>query len=152
MPIIRLTSRAASLCVFLYSCYTIYMQKKYNPQEIEAKWQKIWDESGIYNVQENSSKPKRYVMEMLPYPSGASLHVGHMLGYVATDVYARFSRMSGYNVLRPVGCDAFGLPAENYAIKTQTPPQESTEKAIKASIEQIKRTGMGYDWSTEVNT
>ncbi len=128
------------------------MQKKYIPSDIEAKWQKIWDESGMYTADDSSSKPKRFVMEMLPYPSGASLHVGHMLGYVATDVYARFSRMSGYNVLRPVGWDAFGLPAENYAIKTQTLPQESTAAAIKASIEQLKRTGMGYDWAREVNT
>ena len=98
----------------------------YNHKEIEAKWQKYWLENNTFQTSEND-KPKYYVLDMFPYPSGSGLHVGHALGYVATDIVARFKRMKGFNVLHPMGWDAFGLPAEQYAIKTGTHPKQTTE-------------------------
>lgn len=126
--------------------------KRYNPSEIESKWQKIWSETKLYEVTEDSSKPKKYVAGMFPYPSGAGLHVGHVRNYSIVDVIARFNRQQGYNVLNPIGWDTFGLPAENYAIKTGTPPAVSTATNIKNFKNQFLRLGMSIDWSREINT
>ncbi|MCW5907421.1 MAG: leucine--tRNA ligase [Chitinophagales bacterium] len=125
---------------------------EYKFTEIEDKWKKIWAEKEVYKVTEDSSKPKYYVLDMFPYPSGAGLHVGHPLGYVASDIYARYKRMKGYNVLHPMGYDAFGLPAEQYAIETGTHPAETTAKAIKRYREQLDKIGFSFDWSREVKT
>src|SRR5665213_3953362 len=97
--------------------------KRYNPKDIEPKWQKVWSEQKIYQAAENSSKPKKYVLEYFPYPSGAAMHVGHVRNYTIGDAVSRFARMQGYNVLHPMGWDAFGLPAENYAIKNHVSPR-----------------------------
>ncbi|MDC7244729.1 MAG: leucine--tRNA ligase [Sphaerochaetaceae bacterium] len=124
-------------------------------KEIELKWQKFWEENQSYSVSEDPSfdKDKRvYVLDMFPYPSGAGLHVGHPEGYTATDIYCRFLRMNGYNVLHPMGFDSFGLPAENYAIKTGTHPKSTTEANIDNFRKQIKRLGFSYDWSREIST
>ncbi len=124
-------------------------------QNIEPKWQKYWDEHKTFRVTEDSSFPKNkraYVLDMFPYPSGAGLHVGHPEGYTATDIYCRYLRMNGFNVLHPMGYDAFGLPAENYAIKTGTHPAETTFKNIEHFTEQIKALGFSYDWDREVRT
>jgi len=123
----------------------------YNHQEIEKKWQQKWDEIQLYKTSD-SPKNKKYVLDMFPYPSGAGLHVGHPEGYTATDILTRFLRMNGYDVLHPMGWDAFGLPAENYAIKMGVPPAESTAQNIIRFREQIKSIGLSYDWSREVNT
>ncbi|MBS1684861.1 MAG: leucine--tRNA ligase [Bacteroidetes bacterium] len=119
---------------------------------IEQKWRKQWEDNGIYRVTEDTTKPKYYVLDMFPYPSGAGLHVGHPLGYVASDIYARYKRLKGFNVLHPMGFDAFGLPAEQYAIETGTPPQVTTDKAIATYKEQLGKIGFSYDWSREVKT
>ena len=104
----------------------------YSHKTIEAKWQKYWSENSTFKSEEESSiKPKYYVLDMFPYPSGAGLHVGHALGYVATDIVARYKRMKGFNVLHPMGWDAFGLPAEQYAIKTGTHPKITTQENVK---------------------
>lgn len=126
--------------------------QRYNPKEIESKWQKIWAESKIYEVTEDSDKPKSYVTAMFPYPSGAGLHVGHVRNYSITDAIARFQRQNGKNVLSTIGWDGFGLPAENYAIKTGTPPAVSTAQNIANFKSQLSRLGMSYDWSRELNT
>jgi leucyl-tRNA synthetase len=125
---------------------------KYNNKEIEKKWQQYWEETQMFATEANSSKKKYYILDMFPYPSGAGLHVGHPEGYTATDIIAKYKKMNGYNVLHPMGWDSFGLPAENYAIKTGTPPQESTDGNIKNFTRQIKSIGFGYDWSREVTT
>jgi leucyl-tRNA synthetase len=125
---------------------------KYNPQEIEAKWQKKWAESKAYELDENSVKPKRYILDMFPYPSGAGLHVGHVESYTATDIYTRYIRMKGFEALHPQGWDAFGLPAENYAIKTGIHPSETTKQAIETFKRQMNSLGLSYDWSREVNS
>ena len=106
----------------------------------------------MYKVTEDTSLPKYYVLDMFPYPSGAGLHVGHPLGYVASDIYARYKRLKGFNVLHPMGFDAFGLPAEQYAIETGTPPEITTEKAINTYKEQLSKIGFSYDWSRELRT
>lgn len=126
--------------------------ERYNHLEIEPKWQKIWDEKEIYKAEDNAKKPKLYVLDMFPYPSGAGLHVGHPEGYTATDIFSRKKRMEGVNVLHPMGWDAFGLPAENYAIKTGTHPSKTTAENIKTFKRQIKALGFSYDWSREVDT
>ncbi|HET7630377.1 MAG TPA: class I tRNA ligase family protein [Candidatus Saccharimonadales bacterium] len=126
--------------------------QRYNPGEIESKWQKIWSETKLYDVSQDQSKPKKYVAGMFPYPSGAGLHVGHVRNYSIVDVIARFHRQQGYNVLNPIGWDTFGLPAENYAIKTGTPPAVSTATNIKNFKNQFLRLGMSIDWSRELNT
>jgi len=124
----------------------------YNPQSIEPKWQKIWDEKKSFRTDFDPSKPKFYVLDMFPYPSGSGLHVGHPEGYTATDIVARYKRMKGFNVLHPMGWDAFGLPAENYALKTGTHPRITTEKNISTFRKQLKRIGFAYDWDREVDT
>jgi len=125
---------------------------EYNHKKIEAKWQKKWEELNLHQADDNSKKKKKYILDMFPYPSGAGLHVGHPEGYTATDIYSRYLRMNDYNVLHPMGWDAFGLPAENYAIKNGVHPNESTNKNIDTFRRQIKSLGLSYDWSREVNT
>lgn len=129
--------------------------EKYSFKEIEAKWQKYWKENQIFKCEEDNNYPKEkrcYVLDMFPYPSGEGLHVGHPEGYTATDIYSRFLRMSGYNVLHPMGFDSFGLPAENYAIKTGTHPLITTEKNIKNFERQIEALGFSYDWTRKIST
>ena len=125
---------------------------EYNFKEIEAKWQQEWKEKGIYKVDVDNSRPKFYVLDMFPYPSGAGLHVGHPLGYIASDIYSRYKRLCGYNVLHPMGYDAFGLPAEQYAIQTGQHPAVTTEQNIARYREQLDKIGFSYDWSREVRT
>jgi leucyl-tRNA synthetase len=125
---------------------------EYNPKDFELKWQKKWEKDKEFEVRDSSKKPKFFILDMFPYPSGDGLHVGHPRGYVGTDVIAHYMRMKGYNVLHPMGWDAFGLPAENYAIKTGIQPSISTEKNIKRFKEQMKSIGLSYDWSREINT
>ena len=126
--------------------------KEYNHLKIEPKWRKIWAKTGINKTQEKSSQPKFYILDMFPYPSGVGLHVGHPRGYIATDIYSRFIKMNGYNVLHPMGWDAFGLPSENYAIKNKISPIVATKTNIKRFKEQISIMGLNYDWSREINT
>lgn len=125
---------------------------KYNPKEIEAKWQKYWSENQTFKTEAVSDKPKYFVLDMFPYPSGAGLHVGHPLGYIASDIYARYKRHCGFNVLHPQGYDSFGLPAEQYAIQTGQHPALTTEVNIKRYREQLDRIGFSFDWSREVRT
>ena len=124
----------------------------YNHEEIENKWQKKWEEDELYRTQESTDKEKCYVLDMFPYPSGEGLHVGHPKGYIATDIYSRYKRMSGYNVLHPMGWDAFGLPAENFALKNKVHPREAVEKNIARFKEQLSVIGFSYDWEREINT
>ena len=125
---------------------------EYKFKEIESKWQKKWAAEGTYKVTEDPSKPKYYVLDMFPYPSGAGLHVGHPLGYIASDIYSRYKRLKGFNVLHPMGYDAFGLPAEQYAIQTGQHPEVTTEKNTARYREQLDRIGFSYDWDREVRT
>ncbi|HOZ52410.1 MAG TPA: class I tRNA ligase family protein, partial [Chitinophagaceae bacterium] len=125
---------------------------QYNFREIEKKWHQIWTETQAYKISNDTSKPKCYVLDMFPYPSGAGLHVGHPLGYIASDIYARYKRLKGYNVLHPMGFDSFGLPAEQYAIETGQHPTETTEKNIARYKEQLNNIGFSFDWSREVQT
>jgi leucyl-tRNA synthetase len=125
---------------------------EYNFTEIEKKWQKYWEENKTFNVKEDPDKPKYYVLDMYPYPSGSGLHVGHPEGYTATDIVARYKRMRGFNVLHPMGWDAFGLPAEQYAIQTGTHPAVTTNKNCDTFRKQIKSLGLAYDWDREINT
>lgn len=125
---------------------------EYNFTEIEKKWQAFWAADKTFEVKADSSKPKYYVLDMFPYPSGAGLHVGHPLGYIASDIYSRYKRLKGFNVLHPMGYDAFGLPAEQYAIQTGQHPATTTEKNICRYREQLDRIGFSYDWSREVRT
>ncbi|MEP1152064.1 MAG: leucine--tRNA ligase [Balneola sp.] len=124
----------------------------YNPSAIETKWQKYWLENKTFKTPTDTSKPKYYVLDMFPYPSGSGLHVGHPEGYTATDIIARYKRMNGFNVLHPMGWDAFGLPAEQYAVKTGTHPKITTEKNVNKFREQLQAIGFSYDWDREVNT
>ncbi len=130
------------------------MTDKYDHNKVEAKWQEKWSKEGIYEFSENSSvkSKKRYVLDMFPYPSGSTMHVGHLEGYVGTDILSRYLRMKGYSVLHPMGWDAFGLPAENYAIKTGIKPDKSTHDNIKTFKRQLEISGMSYDWSKEIDT
>ncbi len=125
---------------------------EYNFREVERKWQNYWRQNHTYKVEIDSSKPKFYVLDMFPYPSGAGLHVGHPLGYIASDIYSRYKRQSGFNVLHPMGYDAYGLPAEQYAIQTGQHPAVTTENNIKRYREQLDKIGFSYDWSREVRT
>ena len=126
--------------------------KEYDFKTIEQTWQDKWRTDGLYKVFEHTEKPKCYVLDMFPYPSGAGLHVGHPLGYIASDIYARYKRLKGYNVLHPMGYDSFGLPAEQYAIQTGQHPAITTEKNIARYREQLDKIGFCYDWSREVRT
>jgi leucyl-tRNA synthetase len=125
---------------------------KYSFTEIEKKWQKYWDDMKTFKVDVDPSKPKFYTLDMFPYPSGSGLHVGHPEGYTATDIVSRYKKMKGFNVLHPMGWDSFGLPAENYAIKTGTHPHDVTEKNIKIFKKQLKSLGFAYDWDREIAT
>jgi leucyl-tRNA synthetase len=125
--------------------------KKYNPSEIEKKWQDYWREHGTYTTKE-SGENSFYILDMFPYPSGEGLHVGHPKGYIATDIYSRLKRMQGFDVLHPMGFDAFGLPAEQYAIKNKLNPRSATEKNVARYKEQLEILGLDYDWDREVNT
>ncbi len=125
---------------------------KYNFLEIEKKWQKFWSNNRVYEVKNSSTKPKFYVLDMFPYPSGAGLHVGHPLGYIASDIFSRYKRHKGYNVLHPQGYDSFGLPAEQYAITTGQHPRKTTSNNIKMYRTQLDRMGFGFDWSREIRT
>ena len=125
---------------------------EYNFKEIERKWQAYWAANHTFKAEIDNSKPKYYVLDMFPYPSGAGLHVGHPLGYIASDIYSRYKRLCGFNVLHPMGYDAFGLPAEQYAIQTGQHPALTTEKNIARYREQMDRIGFSYDWSREVRT
>lgn len=125
---------------------------QYDHLKIEKKWQKEWTKTGIYKTKEGGNKPKSYVLDMFPYPSGTGLHVGHPKGYIATDTYARYKTMNGFNVLHPMGWDAFGLPAEEFAIKNKIHPSIATKKNVKRYKEQLSILGFNYDWSREVNT
>ena len=125
---------------------------KYNFLEIEKKWQKFWSDNKVYEVKNASTKPKFYVLDMFPYPSGAGLHVGHPLGYIASDIFARYKRHKGYHVLHPQGYDSFGLPAEQYAITTGQHPKKTTSDNIEIYRSQLDRMGFGFDWSREIRT
>ena len=129
-----------------------FRMTEYNHQSIEKKWQKFWEENQTYKVEIDHTKPKFYVLDMFPYPSGAGLHVGHPLGYIASDIYSRYKKLKGFNVLHPMGFDSFGLPAEQYAIQTGQHPAKTTENNITTYIQQLKNLGFGYDWSREVRT
>lgn len=126
--------------------------KRYNPKEIEPKWQKTWEDSGVYRASEDNAKPKKYVLEYFPYPSGAAMHVGHVRNYTIGDAISRFNRMQGYNVLHPMGWDAFGLPAENYAIKTGVSPRQAIDQNTARFKQQLVQMGFGYDWSREIDS
>ena len=125
---------------------------EYNFKEIETKWQKLWNDRKTYHVEVDNTRPKFYVLDMFPYPSGAGLHVGHPLGYIASDIYSRYKRLCGFNVLHPMGYDAFGLPAEQYAIQTGQHPAVTTEQNINRYREQMDKIGFCYDWDREVRT
>lgn len=126
--------------------------KRYVPKEIEPKWQQIWEDSGIYRATEDATKPKRYVLEYFPYPSGAAMHVGHVRNYTIGDAVSRFMRMQGFNVLHPMGWDAFGLPAENYAIKNNVSPRQAIDDNTKRFKQQLTQMGFSYDWSREIDS
>ena len=124
----------------------------YNHKEIEKKWQNYWAENKTFKANDNLGQKKFYALDMFPYPSGAGLHVGHPEGYTATDIISRYKRMQGYNVLHPMGWDAFGLPAEQYALDTGNDPREFTKKNVQTFKRQIQELGFSYDWDREVNT
>ncbi len=125
---------------------------QYNPRAIEKKWKKYWEDHQVYKVSNDSDKPKYYVLDMFPYPSGSGLHVGHPLGYIASDIFSRYKRLCGFNVLHPMGYDAFGLPAEQYAITTGVHPAKSTEENIQRYRGQLDNLGFSFDWSRQVKT
>ncbi len=125
---------------------------EYKFSDIEKKWQKVWKDRNTYHVENHSDRPKYYVLDMFPYPSGAGLHVGHPLGYIASDIVARYKRLDGFNVLHPMGFDSFGLPAEQYAIQTGQHPEKTTKENIARYIEQMNKIGFSFDWDREVRT
>ena len=140
-------------CLILAKLILLFaFMKKYNPKEIEKRWQSFWLKKGINKTDNKSDKPKYYILDMFPYPSGAGLHVGHPKGYIATDVVARMKMMQGSNVLHPMGWDAFGLPAENYAIANKVHPKVATDKNIATFKKQLGKIGFTHDWSREINT
>ena len=124
----------------------------YNFRTIEKKWQDYWKANQTNSSEVDHSLPKYYVLDMFPYPSGSGLHVGHPLGYIASDIISRYKRLKGFNVLHPMGFDSFGLPAEQYAIKTGRHPKETTEINIKRFKDQLDNLGLSYDWSREIKT
>ena len=128
------------------------LQQKYNPAVIEPKWQEFWEKEGSFRTSEDRTKPKFYALIEFPYPSGEGLHVGHPRPYTALDIVSRKRRMEGYNVLFPMGWDAFGLPTENYAIKNKIHPRVVTERNIARFKQQLRSLGFSFDWSREVNT
>ncbi|MBI5766021.1 class I tRNA ligase family protein, partial [Candidatus Falkowbacteria bacterium] len=130
----------------------MFENEKYNPSEIEPKWQKYWERNKLFEAKDFNEKPKYYCLIEFPYPSGEGLHMGHPRSYTAMDIIARKRRMQGFNVLYPIGWDAFGLPAENYAIKTGAHPKIKTEENIKFFRRQLKSIGFSFDWSREINT
>src|SRR5690606_31386546 len=136
--------------IFAYSRKSDKMD--YQFKEIEQRWQAFWAANQTYKVINTSDKPKYYVLDMFPYPSGAGLHVGHPLGYIASDIYARYKRLKGFNVLHPMGYDSFGLPAEQYAIQTGQHPAVTTAKNIDRYRVQLDKIGFSFDWSREVRT
>jgi leucyl-tRNA synthetase len=125
---------------------------EYAFSDIEKKWQDSWKKNNAYTVSNTSQRPKYYVLDMFPYPSGAGLHVGHPLGYIASDIFSRYKRLKGFNVLHPMGYDSFGLPAEQYAIEHGIPPAISTDQNIATFRSQLDKIGFCYDWSREVRT
>jgi leucyl-tRNA synthetase len=126
--------------------------KDYDFQKIEPYWQTFWEENKTFRTTDDTSRPKYYVLDMFPYPSGSGLHIGHPEGYTATDIVARYRRARGFNVLHPIGWDAFGLPAEQHAVKTGAHPRANTEANIKTFRRQLKALGFAYDWEREINT
>jgi leucyl-tRNA synthetase len=128
------------------------MRSEYQFREIEKQWQSFWEKNDTFKSQINKDKPKYFVLDMFPYPSGAGLHVGHPLGYIASDIISRYKRLMGFEVLHPMGFDSFGLPAEQYAIQTGQHPAVTTENNIAKYIEQLKNMGFSFDWSREVRT
>ncbi len=134
------------------SCYNGQHMNRYNPKEIEPKWQKYWEDNSSFRAADDAKEEKNYVLDMFPYPSANGLHVGHPEGYTATDILSRYRRMKGFNVLHPMGWDAFGLPAENFAIKTGVHPDKSTHGNITNFTRQIKSLGFSYDWEREIDT
>ena len=128
------------------------MSKTHDHHAIEAKWQAYWEEHRPFRAVEDATKPKFYCLDMFPYPSGSGLHVGHLEGYTATDIVSRYKRMKGFNVLHPMGWDAFGLPAEQYAVKTGIHPAMTTAQNIATFKRQMKRVGLSYDWERELST
>jgi leucyl-tRNA synthetase len=127
------------------------MTELYDPRAIEPKWQGLWEKEKTFEVKEDPSRPKYYLLEMFPYPSGR-IHMGHVRNYTIGDVVARYRKMQGFNVLHPMGWDAFGMPAENAAIQNKTHPAQWTQKNIDSMREQLKRMGFSYDWTREVAT
>ncbi|HEY5146050.1 MAG TPA: class I tRNA ligase family protein, partial [Polyangiaceae bacterium] len=127
-------------------------RERYEPASIEPKWQRIWDEQATFRATRRPGKKKLYILDMFPYPSGSGLHVGHPEGYTATDIVARYWRMRDVDVLHPMGWDAFGLPAEQHAIATNTHPRDTTKANIVTFKRQLKSLGMSYDWSREIDT
>ena len=125
---------------------------EYDFESIEKKWQAYWAKNQTFKVENDSDKPKYYILDMFPYPSGAGLHVGHPLGYIASDIFARYKRHKGYNVLHPQGYDSFGLPAEQYAIQTGQHPAKTTKENISRYRVQLDQMGFSYDWSRELRT
>ena len=137
--------------------------EEYSPQKIDKKWQKYWEENKTFSSEFNINKPKFYVLDMFPYPSGSGLHVGHPLGYIASDIYARYKRLLGFNVLHPMGYDSFGLPAEQYAIQTGQHPAFTTKTNIEGGVDnegnkiigyrkQLDKIGFSFDWDREIRT
>jgi leucyl-tRNA synthetase len=124
----------------------------YQFKDIEKKWQQFWADNNTFKAENKTNKPKYYVLDMFPYPSGAGLHVGHPLGYIASDIFARYKRLKGFNVLHPMGYDSFGLPAEQYAIQTGQHPAVTTEDNIATYRRQLDQIGFSFDWSREVRT
>ena len=125
---------------------------EYNHKEIEKRWQQYWKDNNVYKTDIDAKRPKFYVLDMFPYPSGAGLHVGHPLGYIASDIFSRYKRLQGFNVLHPMGYDAYGLPAEQYAIQTGQHPEVTTVNNINRYREQLNKIGFCYDWSRELKT
>ena len=126
--------------------------KRFDPKSYETKWQTKWQEDKVYAAKDDSKKPKKYVLEFFPYPSGNAMHVGHVRNYTIGDVLARHARMSGFNVLHPMGWDAFGLPAENFAIKNQISPKVAVKQNTEIFKKQLTQMGFSYDWDREINS